>query len=69
MPIDFQARASLHKGVGLRPATTGRLGDLVRHFMLIRPTERRSYTIMVGEMTYRSAEIEALFQQLRRPDW
>jgi hypothetical protein len=67
MPIDFQAHARLHRGVALRPASTGRLEDLVRHFMVIRPTERRSYTIMVGEMTYRPAEIEALFQRLRRP--
>ena len=67
MPIDFESRASLHKGVG-RPATTGRLGHLVRSFMLTLPTERRSYTITVGEITYRPAEIEALFNQLGHSD-
>ena len=67
MPIDFESRASLHKGLG-RPATTGRLRYLLRHFMLIPPTERRSYTIMVGETTYRPAEIEALFKQLGHSD-
>ena len=67
MPIDFESRASLHKGVG-QPATTGRLKYLVRHFMQIRPTERRSYTITIGETTYRPAEIEALFKQLGHSD-
>jgi hypothetical protein len=67
MPIDFESRASLHKGVG-QPATTGRLKYLVRHFMLMPSTERRSYTIAVGETTYRPAEIEALFKQLGHSD-
>jgi hypothetical protein len=67
MPIDYDSHARLHKGVG-RPAITGRLGSLVRRFMLTLPIERRSYTITVGEITYRPAEIEALFKQLGHSD-
>jgi hypothetical protein len=66
MPIDFRARATLHQGGGHGLTKTGTLKSLVRMFMLARPAERRSYTITVGETIYRPAEIEALYQQLKR---
>ena len=66
MPVDFKARASLHKG-GTRGLTRkGTLANLVREFMATRPADRRSYTITVGETIYRPAEIEALYGQLKR---
>jgi hypothetical protein len=64
MPIDFNARATLHQGGDGGLTTTGKLGRLVRVFMAALPAERRSYTITVGETICRPAEIEALYRQL-----